>query len=145
MLIAMTAPRTPRPARRLAVASAAVGIAVALPLLAACGGSSGGSAGGKDPLPATPSVTLIGTDNKFDAKQYSAPAGSVGFAYYNKGNVSHSLVIKAADGTRFGKRLLLAPGREGGLTVDLAAGTYELYCDVAGHKESGMDATLTLN
>lgn len=142
MLKAMSLHPTPRAARRIGVAAA-----VALPLLlAACGGGGESSnTNSKDPIPANPAVSLIGTDNKFDAKAYSATAGAIGFAYYNKGNVTHSLVIKAADGTRYGKRLFLTPGKEAGMTVDLAAGTYELYCDVPGHKDAGMDATLTVS
>ncbi len=140
MLKAMSANRNPRAARRLAVAAA-----VAFPMLAACGGGGASTnTNSADPIPASPAVSITGTDNKFDAKTYSAKAGAVGFAYYNKGNVTHSLVIKAADGTRFGKRLFLTPGKQAGLTVDLAAGTYELYCDVPGHKDAGMDATLTV-
>jgi uncharacterized cupredoxin-like copper-binding protein len=136
----MTRDRTPTGARRLLAATL-----VALPLLAACGKSAGTSTNTKNPLPATPSFTVTGTDNKFDAKDFSAKAGEVAIAYYNKGNVNHSLVVKASDGTRMGDRLLLTPGKSGGLTVALTAGTYELYCDVPGHKESGMDAKLTVS
>lgn len=138
MLKAMSAIRSPRAARVAAVA---------LPMLvvAACGGSGGSTnSNSNDPIPANPAVSLIGTDNKFDAKTYSATAGPIGFAYYNKGNVTHSLVIKDGAGVRYGKRLFLTPGKEAGMTVDLAAGTYELYCDVPGHKDAGMDATLTV-
>ena len=125
--------------------SAAVVALVALPLLAAACGSTSGSGGGANTLPATPSLTVIGTDNKFDAKTYAAKAGEVTFAYYNKGNLSHSLLVKASDGTRIGDRLFIVPGKSAGLAVTLTPGTYEVYCDVPGHKESGMDATLTVS
>ena len=140
MLIRMTRDRTPTSARRLLAATL-----VALPLLAACGKSAGTSTNTKNPLPANPSFTVTGTDNKFDTKEYAAKAGDVAIAYYNKGNVNHTLVVKASDGTRMGERLLLTPGRSGGVTLPLPAGTYELYCDVAGPKESGMDAKLTVS
>ena len=140
MLIRMTRDRTPTGARRLLAATL-----VALPLLAACGKSAGTSTNTKNPLPANPSVTVNATDNKYDAKDYSAKTGNVAFAMYNKGNVNHSLVVKASDGTRIGERLLLAPGKSGGVTVNLPAGTYEVYCDIPGHKDSGMDAKLTVS
>ena len=140
MLKCMSVNRTPRAARRAAVAATAL----ALPLVAACGGTTT-KASGANTLPASPSITITGTDNKFDAKTYTAATGTVSFAYFNKGNVSHSLVIKASDGTRQGTRLFLAPGASAGLAVTLPAGSYEVYCDVPGHKESGMDATLTVN
>ena len=141
MLKPMSASPSPRAARRFAIGAAVL----ALPLVAACGSTAKSSAGGAATVPANPSVTINGTDNKFDAKAYTAAAGDVSFAYYNKGNVSHSLVIKASDGTKLGTRLFLSPGKSAGESVKLAAGTYEVYCDVPGHKESGMDATLTVN
>ena len=140
MLKTMSVIRTPRAARRAAVAAAAL----AIPLVAACG-STATKSSRANTLPANPSVTIDGTDNKFDTKTYTATAGEVSFAYYNKGNVSHSLVIKASDGTRLGTRLFLAPGKSAGLSVNLPAGAYEVYCDVPGHKESGMDAKLTVS
>ena len=139
MVIHMSAPR-PLRRRRTAVAAALV----ALPLVAACGSTSG-TAAGKNTLPANPSITITGTDNKFDAKAYTAKAGEVTFAYANKGNVSHSLLVKASDGTRIGDRLFLVPGKSAGLAVNLVPGVYEIYCDVPGHKESGMDASLTVS
>lgn len=140
MLIRMTRDRTPTGARRLLAATL-----VALPLLAACGTSAGTTTNTKNPLPANPSFTVTGTDNKFDAKEYAAKTGEVAIAYYNKGNVNHSLIVKASDGTRMGDRLLLTPGKSGGVTLTLAAGTYEVYCDIPGHKDSGMDAKLTVS
>jgi uncharacterized cupredoxin-like copper-binding protein len=139
MLINMSAFRNPR-RHRTAVAAALV----ALPLVAACGSTSATS-GGKNTVPANPSITITGTDNKFDAHAYTAKAGEVTFAYANKGNVSHSLLVKASDGTRMGDRLFLVPGKSAGLAVTLTPGVYELICDVPGHKESGMDATLTVS
>jgi uncharacterized cupredoxin-like copper-binding protein len=130
--------RTPARARRLLAAAL-----VAAPLLAACGSTSSGTAS-KFKLPANPSVTIEATDNKYDAKAYSAPAGDVALAMYNNGNVTHSLIVKASDGTKLGERMVLSPGKSGGFSLNLPAGTYEVYCDVPGHKESGMDATLTV-
>ena len=141
MLMRMSANRSPRAARRAAVAAALL----AVPLVAACGSTTKTTAGGANTLPANPSVTVTATDNKYDSKTYTAKAGDVSFAFYNKGNVTHTLVVKASDGTRLGTRLFLVPGKSAGLSVNLPAGTYEVYCDVPGHKESGMDATLAVS
>jgi uncharacterized cupredoxin-like copper-binding protein len=137
MLICMSVTRT----HRLAAVAAA---ALALPLVAACGSGGGSTSSGSNTLPAAPSITVIGTDNRFDATAYTAKAGEVTIAYYNKGNVTHTLVIKQADGTRLGDRLFLTPGKSAGMAVNLASGTYDMYCDVPGHRESGMDSTLTI-
>ncbi len=39
----------------------------------------------------------------------------------------------------------LPPGGSGTLTVDLAAGHYVLFCNVAGHQRQGMHADFTVN
>ncbi|HEX2498493.1 MAG TPA: plastocyanin/azurin family copper-binding protein [Actinomycetes bacterium] len=38
----------------------------------------------------------------------------------------------------------LSPGDSGQLTVDLQAGTYELYCPVGGHRGLGMETEITV-
>ena len=38
----------------------------------------------------------------------------------------------------------LAPGATGTLTVDLAPGTYEVYCPVGNHEDEGMRVELTV-
>ena len=42
-----------------------------------------------------------------------------------------------------GEELKVNPGQTEVGTYDLPAGTYSLICDIPGHKEAGMTATLT--
>ena len=42
-----------------------------------------------------------------------------------------------------GEELKVNPGQTKVETYDLPAGTYSLICDIPGHKEAGMTATLT--
>lgn len=58
----------------------------------------------------------------------------------NKGVLEHDLVIEELDL----KTELLKPGETGSIVVNAPAGTYEYWCTVAGHKESGMIGTLTV-
>lgn len=58
----------------------------------------------------------------------------------NMGVLEHDLVIEELELAT----ALLKPGEEGSITVNAAAGTYEYFCTVAGHKELGMLGTLTL-
>ncbi|MEX2280567.1 MAG: multicopper oxidase domain-containing protein [Acidimicrobiia bacterium] len=68
------------------------------------------------------------------------PPGPVTFEIHNAGTVTHNFEI---DGVG------VSPDATSGETViwevdDLAAGTYEVICAIAGHKEAGMRATLTV-
>ncbi|MEX1043893.1 MAG: cupredoxin domain-containing protein, partial [Acidimicrobiia bacterium] len=68
------------------------------------------------------------------------PPGPVTFEIHNAGTVTHNVEI---DGVG------VSPDATSGETVrwevdDLAAGTYEVICAIAGHKEAGMRATLTV-
>lgn len=36
------------------------------------------------------------------------------------------------------------PGESGSLTVDLQAGTYQIWCPVGNHRSQGMQTTLTV-
>jgi nitrite reductase (NO-forming) len=68
-----------------------------------------------------------------------APGGSLEVT--NVGAAPHDLVVEGADvGTP-----MLDPGETATLDLgDLAPGTYTVICTVAGHREAGMEATLTV-
>ena len=111
--------------------------------IAAVAASCGSTARQADPPPADPDVTITGLDIKFDKTEYTAKAGPVKFAYIDKGKQSHSLVMEDVTNKRVGKRLAVDPGETAGITLTLAAGTYLLYCDVPGHRQS-MNAKLVV-
>jgi len=119
-----------------------LGAAALITLLAGCGGTDdgdGGSAtGGCDT--SSSSLTVEAKDQlKFDADAYEAEAGCIEVTYRNAGSVPHTLLVKDQKGFK------LSVGDEATGTVDLEAGTYTLYCDVAGHQSAGMEATLTVS
>lgn len=65
------------------------------------------------------------------------------FEVSNTGKTIHSLAIEVAGATLETKHL--GPGTEGTLEVPaLAAGTHKLWCSVPGHREAGMETTLTV-
>jgi len=78
---------------------------------------------------------------KFNATEYTAPAGIVQFNY--GGATGHTLAIQDP---KFDGFLLTsdAGGPKAG-KVELAAGKYTLYCNVPGHEAQGMKATLTVS
>jgi plastocyanin len=78
---------------------------------------------------------------KFNATEFTAPAGIVQFNY--SGATGHTLAIQNPKFDGF----LLTTDAGGPKTgkVQLAAGTYTLYCTVPGHEAQGMKATLTVS
>ena len=82
-------------------------------------------------------------DIKFDKKDYTAPAGEVTVALESKG-AAGPLARHLRQGQQGRRRQLkVNPGQTKVETYDLPAGTYSLICDIPGHKEAGMAATLT--
>ncbi|NNE10990.1 MAG: multicopper oxidase domain-containing protein [Ilumatobacter sp.] len=67
--------------------------------------------------------------------ELTAPAGQVVLNISNEGSLDHNVVVR---GSNLRSQMLAA----GGSTVldlgELAPGTYELFCEVAGHEASGM-------
>jgi plastocyanin len=94
-------------------------------------------------VPANADLTVLGQDTKFDQKTYTAKAGEVKVAYISQGNQVHNLVVEDANKVKQPPTLKVAPGQKVGGTYTLAAGTYAMYCDIPGHKQS-MNAVLTV-
>ena len=118
---------------------AAVAAAGAMALLAACGG--GGSGSGQ---PAG-SIKVTMTEFKFDPATISVTHGKAVFYLVNAGTVQHDMVIADASGNRVAGSDLVSAGDTLVFTVDnIAAGTYTFYCSQPGHRDAGMQGTLTV-
>ena len=111
-------------------------IAGAVSLLAIAG--CGSSAKVNTTMPPNVGLTIIAKDNIFDAKTYTAKSGDVVIAYDNKGATGHNLRIEGVTGFK----LDAAPGEISVGTAKLIKGTYVMYCNLPGHRDSGMQATL---
>ena len=73
----------------------------------------------------------------------SAKAGSVSISFTNSSSVPHNLTVGSSSGAVLGA----TPTFQGGtkiLPLHLAAGTYKFYCTVPGHRQAGMEGTLTV-
>jgi len=119
----------------------AVGAMALVPLLAACGDDDTTTTPDPTSPPSDGPTLVVGAkdDLTFDEDAYEVEAGDVTFIYRNEGSVAHTLLIKDVDGFK------LSVGREDKGDVDLDPGTYELYCDIAGHEAAGMVAELTVS
>jgi plastocyanin len=126
--------------RRTPVTRFAIGLGI-VACLAACGGTAQKTT--DNTVPATPDLTVLAQDIKFDKEEYTAKPGNVALAYLSKGNQSHNLVIEDSSKARVGTELIVGPGASTGEVFTLTAGTYKMYCTVPGHKAS-MNATLTV-
>ena len=105
-------------------------------LLTACGGSDDDASG----CSPTESELEVGAKDSltFDRDSYEADAGCIEVTYTNEGSLNHNLLIDGKSGFK------LSVGDVDTGTVDLPAGNYELYCDVAGHRAT-MNADLTVS
>jgi plastocyanin len=136
-------------------------IALATFGLAACGGDDDDDDGGGDDTAAVTTEeettggggggggaavdisSPAGSDLAYDQTDLTAMAGSVTINYNNPQSLSHDVVIEDESGAELGKTELISEG-ETSTTVDLQPGTYTFFCDVPGHRQGGMEGTLTV-
>jgi plastocyanin len=71
----------------------------------------------------------------------TAPAGEVVVNVTNAGSIDHNLALR---GTDLVSNTLQSRGVDVLALGNLTPGTYELFCSIAGHAESGMTADLTI-
>jgi plastocyanin len=88
----------------------------------------------------TVTVTALPT-LKFDATDYTAKAGVVQINYVDGGG-THTLLI---DDPKFNGFELAVPGGPKSGKVDLTPGKYTIYCSIPGHRQAGMQATITVS
>jgi plastocyanin len=79
----------------------------------------------------------------FDPESLEASAGPVTIAFTNPAQVSHDVAIEK-DGEELAKSDLIADGETSEASAELEAGEYTYYCTVPGHREGGMEGTLTV-
>jgi len=101
------------------------------------GGGGGGAASTVDI--STPS----GSDLAFDQKDVSAKAGSVTIDFDNEQPLQHDVKVEDSSGQEQGGTDLVSSGTATA-TVNLQPGTYTFFCSVPGHREAGMEGTLTV-
>ena len=79
----------------------------------------------------------------YTTTEASAKAGKVTIDFNNPQGLTHDVAIEDSGGETVGKTDLIA-GEETSTTVDLKPGEYTFYCSVPGHREAGMEGTLTV-
>ena len=128
-------------------------------LVAACGGDDSGSgaqaaaptstptaAAKKQPATSsagTVSLSPKGDQLMFDTNALNAKAGKVTVDFTNDSALSHNVVLIDSANKILGQ----TPTFDGGsksFNVTLKPGTYTYYCSVPGHRQAGMQGTLTV-
>jgi uncharacterized cupredoxin-like copper-binding protein len=98
---------------------------------------------------ATPAVSGMGETVAVSLMEFAIdmptelPAGQTTFEVTNDGTIEHNFEVEG-QGIEEELPENLAPGASGTLTVDLAPGTYEVYCPVGNHADEGMRVELTV-
>jgi len=135
-------------------------LALASVALVACGGSddstttTAAEGGGKaNAAPESSKETGGSSTLKFEADpngelaytttEASAKAGKVTIDFNNPQSLTHDVAIEGSSGEEVGKTDLIGK-EETSTTVDLKPGTYTFFCSVPGHREAGMEGTLTV-
>lgn len=100
--------------------------------------SAGGGSGSTLEFEADPNGELAYTSTSETAK-----AGTVTVAFKNPQSLTHDVAIEDSSGKEVGATKLIADGSDT-TSVDLKPGTYTYFCTVPGHREAGMEGTLTV-
>jgi plastocyanin len=157
---------TDRPSVRVVRRSVTLSVALAALLAAGCGGSSSSSSSSSAPAaPAAPATTSSSTSTspsggaakggtlslaanpegqlKYDKTSLTAKAGSVSLDFTNASSLAHNVTVESSSGAQVGA----TPTFQGGsktLSLNLKPGTYKFFCSVPGHRQTGMEGTLTV-
>jgi uncharacterized cupredoxin-like copper-binding protein len=102
--------------------------------------------GGPTPPPSGKSFIAAATEFAFSPNTFTVKVGEeTTFVVTNKGTLEHNFVVFDPSGTELA-RVTIKVGESASVTLKpAAAGAYLIDCDIPGHKEAGMTATLTVN
>jgi uncharacterized cupredoxin-like copper-binding protein len=134
--------------------------------LVACGGSddsssapetqaestaeSGGETGGAEAEGGTAGSASVvdieaaeGSDLAYTTDSADATAGKVTLNFTNPQAIPHDVDVEDAEGGDVGKTELISEGSDS-VELNLKPGDYTFFCSVPGHRDAGMEGTLTV-
>lgn len=102
--------------------------------------SDGGDGGDEEDAGAGETFTFVAVDIDWADTPGELPAGEVTLEIDNQGDILHDLTVEELGDETVAEA-------EGGETdsgaVELEPGEYTVYCSVPGHREAGMETTVT--
>jgi plastocyanin len=118
------------------------------PASSAPAATTSSSATSSTPAPATSGGALSLAANpegqlKFDTTSLTAKAGKVSVAFTNTSSLEHNLTVASSSGQVVGATPTFSGGSKT-VSLTLKPGTYKFYCSVPGHRQAGMEGTLTV-
>jgi plastocyanin len=99
---------------------------------------TGEGAGGTISISADPDGAIAYTETSV-----TAPAGDDTVEFDNPASLSHDVVIEDPDGNEVARTDVIAQDTAT-TTAQLEPGEYTFFCSVDGHREQGMEGTLTV-
>lgn len=107
---------------------------------ATTGAPAGGGEGGSTiALEADPDGGLAYTTTTASAK-----AGDVTIDFSNPAPLEHDVVVEDSSGNEVGGTDVITDSSTSVTLQDMKPGTYTFYCSVPGHRDAGMEGTLTV-
>lgn len=100
--------------------------------------AGGGSGGSTLEFEADPEGALA-----YTTSEATTNAGKVTIDFNNPQSLTHDLVIEDSSGDEVARNELIDNGSNS-TTANLKPGTYTFFCSVPGHREAGMEGTLTV-
>ncbi len=113
-------------------------ISTAVLVSSGCGGEATTQPSTSEPTDGVVRVVADDTQN-FDKDRYTAAAGVIEIEYILDGFQAHNLLVEGYEEEMV---LEVENGETSTGSISLEPGRYILYCDIAGHRESGMEAQL---
>jgi uncharacterized cupredoxin-like copper-binding protein len=100
-------------------------------------GSTGGESSGGLEIAAAESGLAYASDTA------STETGKVTVSFENPQPIAHDVAFEDSSGAEVGKTDVITEGSDA-TVVDFKPGSYAFYCTVPGHREAGMEGTLTV-
>lgn len=91
----------------------------------------------------TLALTAAESELKFDKTELTSKPGKVTIDFDNPSTIPHNVEIENEGGEVLGGTETIASTEESA-TVELEPGTYTFFCSIPGHREAGMEGTLTV-
>jgi uncharacterized cupredoxin-like copper-binding protein len=112
-------------------------------LTVACGGSGPAAS---TPTPAATPQTVSFSENEFTIAPatMNLKAGKYVFQAQNTGKFPHDLHIQPQGSADLASSTMMQPTQSANFQVTLQKGTYTIYCAVDGHRQRGMEGTITV-